>query len=169
MAVAARHQAWIMPRLSARAPPARATRADRGTLEGPPAAPCPAACGRPAAEWIPACGRHRGIAKIYVILFIIVLENVADPPSSLILVLKPFVACVTNVIDDTFGARAPSAAATPRRYRLPTVLSRGGRGWLTCKAFPRRGLLHGVCKKFHITVVIPLLLFVRAPRAMGRV
>ncbi len=58
------------PRDSAKAVPARIVTADRGAWRRAPAALCPAACGRPAANPTPACGRSWNVVEVYVIFLV---------------------------------------------------------------------------------------------------
>ncbi len=108
-----------------RAEPLHANGANRGTSGRLPAAPCPAACGRPVMLVTSACGWNRDIIKIHVILFIFISGNIADTQWILVLVSTPFVVLTLYLINATFGALAPGVAVTLRRYRLPTELTRG--------------------------------------------
>ncbi len=63
-------------------------------------------------------------------------ESFADTPNP----REPFVDVTENLTAMTFGARAPGAAVTPRRYR-PLALPTKERGvWLTWRAWLRRAL-----------------------------
>ncbi len=86
-----------------------------------------------------------------LILHICITGDIADAHLGLLLVFMPFGATAMNLGNTTFGARAPGVAVTPRRYRLPTEVTRLGRAWLAWKVYLYRGLLHSSYMKFDKT------------------